>query len=239
MADEARYLTIERWLEQQCETAGIGSLLPSEIQVAQQFGVSRMTARKAFERLVEQGRIERRRGLGTIVLAPALHRQDSVLRPFSDEIRRRGMHPTSLVITARIEVMPDGARRLGLAEDSHVVHIERVRCADGVPVALEKTVLPEHFSPVLDADLERGSLHAAIASLNEEPSHAQGQVHARLATAREAELLAIELPAALLIENRTITNARHKVIESTETAYIGSRWVMSTGSFVAPSSSKV
>ena len=63
---------------------------------------------------------------------------------------------------------------------------------------------------------------------------ASGYVTARLATNDEAHLLGVELPAALLVESRTITDTTGRIIENTQSAYVGSRWVIDTGSFVAP-----
>ena len=56
---------------------------------------------------------------------------------------------------------------------------------------------------------------------------------ARLANPEEGELLRQELPAALLVESRTVSDTDGKVIESTETAYVGSRWAMDTAAAVS------
>ncbi|HEY3201823.1 MAG TPA: GntR family transcriptional regulator, partial [Actinomycetes bacterium] len=47
------------------ESAGVGERLPSERELAARWGVARMTVRKAIERLIEEGRLERRHGSGT------------------------------------------------------------------------------------------------------------------------------------------------------------------------------
>lgn len=238
MAAEARHVAIERWLTQQCAELGAGGALPPETDVAERFGVSRMTARKAYESLVAQGVVERRRGAGTFVLPQALRRQDSLLRSFTDEILRRGMTPSSRLVDAAVGPDPALAARLGLEPDEWVVHVERVRCADGLPVALESAVLPGRLTAVVDADLQTGSLHAALSAMGERPSRAQGYVQARLATDGECALLGLEEPAALLVESRLIVDAEGVALEHTQTAYVGSRWVMDTGSFVAPSGAR-
>lgn len=229
----ARHLDIEEWLRAQCAALPAGSGLPTEVEVAEQFGVSRMTARQAFQRLAQLGMIERRRGAGSFVLPTPLHREESVLHSFTQDMLARGLTPRSRILRAEVGTAPAAAAALGLSPAQWVVTIERVRYADDVAVALERTALPGEFAPVLEADLERGSLHQALADLGRQMGRASGYVTARLATNEEARLLDLVVPAALLVETRLVTDLAGRPIESTESAYVGSRWVMDTGSFVA------
>lgn len=233
-AGTARYTEIEEWLRRLCATRPPGSGLPSEVEVAEQFGVSRMTARKAFQNLVHAGLIARRKGAGSFVLPAPLHRPEGVLRSFTQDMVARGLTPSSRLVRGDVGAAPEAAAALGLRPADWVVTIERVRYADDVAVALERTVLPGDFAPVLQADLEQGSLHRALADLGRQMGRASGYVTARLATNDEAHLLGVELPAALLVESRTITDTTGRIIENTQSAYVGSRWVIDTGSFVAP-----
>jgi DNA-binding GntR family transcriptional regulator len=233
-ADGARYREIESWLRERCQALPAGSLLPSEQELSDRFGVSRMTARHAVQVLAQAGLVERRRGAGTFVAPPPLHRGEAILNSFTQEMLSRGLVPSSRVLRAEVGTAPREAAVLGLPPESWVVRIDRVRYASGVPVALEKAVLPGECEPVLGFDLERGSLHAALASLGRRMGRATGYVTARLASAEEAQLLDLTTPAALLVETRLITDVSGRPAESTETAYAGSRWVIDTGAFVAP-----
>ena len=105
--------------------------------------------------------------------------------------------------------------------------IERVRLASGTPIAIERTALPQEFQGVLEADLEKGSLHEALGRLGRTMGRASGSVTARLATQEEGSL-----PAALLVERRLVADTTDRTIEATETAYAGSRWAIDTGAFV-------
>jgi GntR family transcriptional regulator len=233
VASRARYRDIEDWLRRQCASLPPGSPLPTELELAERFEVSRMTARHAFQELAQQGLIERRRGAGSFVLPAALHRQESVLHSFTEDMRSRGLEPSSRLLRAEVGAAPAQAAALGLPPSAWIVMIERVRCADGVAVALESAALPGEFAPVLQADLEHGSLHQALADLGRQMGRATGFVTARLATTEEARLLGLEVPAALLVENRLITDVSGRPVESTQTAYVASRWAIDTGSFVA------
>ncbi|MFT4218433.1 MAG: GntR family transcriptional regulator [Micropruina sp.] len=235
-ASRPMYEVIEEWLVEQCETLGPGGNLPSEVAVAERFGASRMTARRAFQNLAEKGLIERHRRIGSRVRPAPLHRQDSVLRPLTDEMRRRGLTPTSRLIHAGLGPNPLAAQQLGLPATEWVLTIQRLRFADGTPVALETACLPNDFADVLEEDLEQGSLHAALAHLGRTPARATGHVTARLATDEEADLLELDPPAALLVESRLIVDSTGRRVESTQSAYVGSRWVLDTGAYGAPSS---
>jgi Transcriptional regulators len=227
----ARYREIEQWLTEKCRALPAGSPLPSETEIASTFGVSRMTARQAMVNLNQAGLVERRRGAGTFVAPSRLHRLDNVLLSFTEDMARRGMTAQSRVLSATVATSPDNAVALGLAPTAWLVCIDRVRLADGVPLARERVFLPGDFRDVLDSDLQNGSLHVALTRLGRVIAGARGYVTARLATTEEAELLGLVYPAVLLVERRTITDKQGNPIEHTETAYVASRWVIDTGSF--------
>lgn len=226
-----RYQAIEEWLVEQCRILPAGSLLPSEAELATRFSVSRMTARQAVQNLANSGLVERRRGAGTFVSPPRIHRKENVLLSFTEDMKLRGMASSSKVLKAHLISSPDTAIALGLAPTSWIVELVRVRFADRVPVALERVALPGEFNGVLEHDLETGSLHAALRSMGRQISHAHGYVTARLADEEEAELLELELPASLLVESRVIYDDSDRPVERTETSYVASRWVIDTGSY--------
>lgn len=223
-----RYQVIEAWLSEQCKLLPAGSLLPSEPELAVQFAVSRMTARQAVQNLAAAGLVERRRGAGTFVAPPSLHRREGMLLSFTEDVRRRGMKSSSRLLTGEVVISPEDALALGLQPSGWIVRVERVRYADGVPLAIERASLPGDFSPVLGYDLEQGSLHEALSEMGRQISHARGYITARLATEREAEILSLTPPAPLLVEWRTIYDSLERPLERTETCYVASRWVLDT-----------
>jgi GntR family transcriptional regulator len=240
MPNQPRYQEIELWLLEQCNSLPAGSLLPSEPELAAKFSVSRMTARQAVQNLARAGRIERRRGAGTFVAPPQLHRADGVLLSFTEDMRRRGMSTSSRIIRAEVVTAPDEAVALGLQPSAWVVRLERVRYADEMPLAVERVSLPGTLSAVLAQDLEHTSLHEWFTANGHTISHATGYVTARLADEGEADLLGLTLPAALLVESRTVYDLSQRPLERTETAYVASRWVIDTGTYApAPQETQV
>jgi GntR family transcriptional regulator len=226
-AGRTRYREIERYLRNQVEGARPGAPLPSEAELCERFSVIRIPVRQALQELTNDGLVERRRGQGTFVAHRPVHRRPGVFLSFTEEMNRRGMQATSRLLSAGM----DDPRRpevldLGLAPDSQVVRIVRVRLADGVPVALEDAALVPELRDVLDEDLGGGSLHSALERRGVIATRATGTIAARLARASETELLDLAPQSALLVELRILFDQEGRVFERTETRYVADRYVI-------------
>ena len=202
-------------------------MLPTEAELCTRFGVSRMTVRQALQELTNAGLVERRRGKGTFVAARPMHRRAGVFLSFTEEMARRGMVASSRLVAAGVgPPRPEEVAALDIADDDVVVRVERVRLADGVPIAYEDAaVLGEHRA-VLDADLEAGSLHLALERVGVVATSATGTVTARLARRAEAALLDVRPRSALLVELRLLRDQHGRAFERTETRYVADRYVI-------------
>ncbi|MGH2803849.1 MAG: GntR family transcriptional regulator [Thermoleophilaceae bacterium] len=146
-------------LEAMVSSLGSGAALPSERRLAERYGLARMTVRTEVDRLVAEGIVYRLHGRGSFVAEPRVA-QAGLFSSFSEDMRARGVTPGSLVVSQRvIEAGPFLAGSLEIAPGAPVAEIERVRTADGTPLALERVQLPAKRFPGIDrADLEHGSL---------------------------------------------------------------------------------
>lgn len=202
-----------------------GSRLPSDAELCERFTVSRMTARQAVSTLVAEGRLYRRRGRGTFVADRPVDRLLGSPLSFSESMRRRGRTPSSRVLMAGLTApQPADVSTLRLADGADVVLVERLRLADGVPMAIERVVLVPELAGVLDRDLAETSLHAAMDELGRSPVTAHAQVSARRADARDRRLLELEANGVLLCERRVIRDQHGVPIEHTETRYAAERY---------------
>jgi GntR family transcriptional regulator len=218
-----RYYEIEQSLRVRAAALAPHSPLPSETQLCAEFGVSRMTARAAVQRLVQDGLVYRVPGRGTFVAASRANRTAGHILSFSDEMRRRGRVPTSRVIERRRRrATEDERRRLGVRD---VVVLKRVRLADGKPLALERAVFPaDRVNEALGVDLERESLFESLVAAGLVPTAGSAALAAEAATSQDARLLRVRRGAPLLVERRLIHDQDGKPLEWTESRYVGSRY---------------
>ena len=115
------------------ESLHVGQAIPSERQLTQEIGVSRLTVRAAIDELVRDGYLDRRHGSGTYVTEPKIA-QPLTLTSFSEEMRRRGMVPGSR--TLELTITSAGARlarRLQVSPEEPLVRVKRLRLADSEP----------------------------------------------------------------------------------------------------------
>lgn len=191
-----------------------------------EFGVSRMTARNAVQRLAQEGIVYRVPGRGTFVAHPPMHRQASSLLSFTEEMGRQGRAPASRLLGRRVQnATAAEAAQLQLADGEQVIEIRRLRLADGEPVALERAVLPaDAAAALMDADLETRSLHRTLVSAGHRPTAGRASLAAEAAGAVEARILGVRRGAALLVERRLIHDQHGRPLELTESRYAGDRY---------------
>lgn len=120
-----------------------GDALPPEREFAEKYQISRMTVRQAFTQLVNEGYLYRMQGKGTFVAERKIEQLLQGVTSFSEDMKARGLEPSSELI--RFEMQPAAAsiaEQLSIDESDPVYEIERIRLADGVPMALETSYLP-------------------------------------------------------------------------------------------------
>ncbi len=133
--------------------------IPSERELMTTYAVSRATVRRAIDTLVTDGLLRRIHGKGTFVARPRLE-STLHLASFSQDMRRRGLTPSTRSLALERERPPaDVVEALGLGRSGEAWRIERVRLADGQPIALEQGWYPEPSLPGLDREDLGGSLY--------------------------------------------------------------------------------
>ncbi len=136
--------------------------IPSERELAKRYGVARMTVRQAVESLVAEGRLFKVGGKGTFVATPKLDLQ-ARLTSFGEEMSRRGMKPSSSVLTfGRVEANAHLARELSAEVGDPLVYLKRLRFADDEPMSVERTWLPERQVPGMVDEPAPSSLYSAL-----------------------------------------------------------------------------
>lgn len=197
-----------------------GSQLPPERDLADLAQVSRVTVRKAVAELVAEGLVDQRRGAGTFVRAqgPKLEQSLSSLTSFTDYMLARGKTSTSVVLARGLFFpAPEESMALGVPGTERVARVERLRSADGVPVAIERSSVPVDILP--EPGLVETSLYAVLRASGGAPTRAIQRIAAMNLAPREAELLRLPVGAAVLRIDRTGYLPSGRPIEFTRGLY--------------------
>ena len=219
-----RYLQLKHHLERAISEHSLtpGTMLPPEREIARLTGLSRVTVRKAVAPLIDKGLIEQRRGSGTQVTAPVKRVEQSLSRltSYSEDMVRRGIAPGSSWLSCSIsQPSPEEIMNLGLGTAETVVRLERLRTADGTPMAIERASLPTAILP--DPEIVSGSLYEALERLGTKPVRAIQRIIAANLAADEAALLGVAAGVAGLKITRISYMENGKAAEFTRSIYRG------------------
>ncbi|UZJ26463.1 GntR family transcriptional regulator [Rhodococcus antarcticus] len=138
---------------------------PGEMELVAEYDVSRHTVREALRHLREEGVLDSSRGRGTTVRrTPIVQPLGSIYSLFR-QVEEQGMTQQSIVLAQERAVRPESAVALGLPDDAELFHLERIRCADGAPLAHDQVWLPWALaSPLMEADFTHAALYDELAT---------------------------------------------------------------------------
>lgn len=197
-------------------TYPVGGRLPSESELAAQYGVSRGTVRQAVAALTAEGRIGSRQGARRVVLGTRRSQSFGSLRSFAQWARAVGRTPSGLVVEQyRAPASEEDRRRLHLQGGARVLHVLRVRGLDGEPVLLERAVYAPWIAPAVER-LPPDCVSVVEALHRSEGvvfAYGEHEIDAVAAGTRDAELLGIRRGGPLLRIRRTTSTPAGRPIE--------------------------
>ncbi len=195
------YQAVAAQLEQALqERYRCGDYLPSEQQLADHYEVNRHTLRRAVDELVNKGLLQRRHGVGILVLMRPYDYPLHAQARFSQNLLEQGSHPTSERLLAVLRpASSDVASALAINEGDNVIHLRTLRRVNGVPVCVINHFLPQlSWWPTLQ-QFQSGSLHDFMQQkLGLDLIRAQTRISTRRAQAKECKHLEIALQSPLL-----------------------------------------
>src|SRR5829696_5692508 len=210
------------------ERLDVGEAIPSERRLSADLGVSRLTVRAALDELVREGHLIRRRGSGTFVSEPKIA-QELTMTSFTEDMRRRGMRPTSRTI--ELKTVAAGARLgrfLNVSPSEPTMVAKRLRLADGETMAIETLHVPSRLVPGLSGkDLETQSFYELL-SERYGITIAGGvqQIEPTVTNEEESEALGVPLHSPAFLFERTSRSADGTTVEFVRSIYRGDRYVL-------------
>lgn len=195
-----------------------GSLIEDEVSMAKRLEVSRPTARRALQDLVDRGLVARKRGVGTRVNPGHIHRRIG-LTSLDEDLRNAGFETRTEVLNYQVVLAgPEEACILHCEEGAEVVRIQRLRWASGEPLALLTNLIPAGIAPSI-TDLANASLYDSLRTRGVEVVSASQNVSARNSSERESELLEMVSGDAVLTVQRWAFDPLGTVVEYGEHIY--------------------
>lgn len=181
-----------------------GDRLPTEVEFNHMYDVSRTTTRQALLELVQEGHLHRIKGKGTFVSTPKLT-QDFMqrLEPFSEQMKRLNVKTSTDVREFGTVPAPEQVTEIfGINPGDKVIHLVRVRYADGVPLVVVDTYLPMLCSDILNLDFTLVGLYKSLsARYATRVVRVKREVEATLATPSDSKLL--DVPSKSAIQKTT------------------------------------
>jgi len=209
-----------------CADLAPGDQIPSQRLLCEKYRMSHMTVRRAINELLHEGVIYAIPGKGLYVTEL---KQDAepLLRGFTEDMTQRGMVASSTVLAAEVVGASTVlSSALGVPIGTALVYLRRLRLADGAPVAVQGSYLPQALCPgLLEHDLARGSLFDLLRNVYRlRLADGTTTVEAALADAEHAKLLGLRVPAPLLVVEQLNYLDSGQVIEFVRSAYRADRY---------------
>lgn len=196
--------------------------LPSEHEISDLFGVSRVTVRRALQSLESNHTIYRCQGLGSFVANPQSPQHLVCLTDFMEDMKRAGLKASSRVVHTGFEQAPERvAERLGVEPGTKVLRLDRIRLGDGRPVAFDMTWFPLFYGQLLsDVDLGDRTLFDVFENEFQIPiKRGNYKISAMSATSYLADQLGVGEGQALLFVARVTFTLAEKVVYYQERTY--------------------
>jgi GntR family transcriptional regulator len=196
---------------------GPGTMLPSELKLAEELDVSAGTVRKALNELTAENLLQRRQGKGTFVASHSPHR--SLFHFFKMETPdgERAPATSQLLSSTKRRANKNECEKLELTSQSWVLEINRIRTLGGAPCILERIIVPAKLFPNL-VEPEVGELPNELYTVYEKRYgitiyRAQEKLRAKAATENQAELLNLEAGAPVLEIDRVALTLKGQPVE--------------------------
>lgn len=216
----------------------VDSLIPTEKEMSEQFGISRTTVRQAITELVQEGWLYRVKSKGTFIARQKI-KQDFLqrLETFAEQMNRIGVTPSTEVLDFKTtKATKEVAEHLQLQEGDKVIYLFRRRFGDNEPILTVETYLPyEKCSFLVDCEFEKTSLYDSLSTHEETRIYsATRYIEAVEATAKDSQYLHIKKGAPVQLSYTEGFTEDHVPLEYSIARYRGDMSSFKISVYVEP-----
>lgn len=216
-----QYKRIERDISEKISSGyySVGNSLPTEQELGKQYGVSRVTVRKALDNLVAKDLLIRTPGVGTFVKQTPTYPTKKVdLFGFTAEMDAMGLKATTeLEMFEVIRATENIAHLLEISEGDLIYHFRRRRSVNGRVLMLENTFMSVDKYPDISIKVLTGSKYQYFENvLGKKPASNEHRVFPILATEEVAEIFGIDVNTPIIRIANTTRFADGQIMDYTE-----------------------
>lgn len=223
------YYQLFKYIEKQIRVGKLspGDAIPTEMEFAERFDISRMTVRRAISELVSAGMVYAQKGKGTFVAKPKLDNVVFDLNNFYSEVEQKGMeHQTKLLEARIIKADQVLARRMGIAVNTKCLMFRIVTTANGEPLVYEvRYTVYAKKKPILESELKDASLsNLAAAHSDTVPSRSKKILMASKTIDEESKVLGVKPDTSVFLMIQYIYDDNNETIAWGKSVFRGDRY---------------
>lgn len=208
MSKEPKYRQVEESIRQMIQLGSlkVGDQIPTEEELCEKFGFSRMTVNKALSNLSASGYIERVPGRGSFVRRHHVDKSLSAGTSFTEDMAAIGLKAGSKLLTYEVvpaSTYPKAQEALELADDDLIHHFVRLRTGDDIPVAISDTCISAAVIPAISVECLNGSFYEYVRSLGINTGLCRMSISAVIPTPEQNNLLRAKDIALLAVRHTT------------------------------------
>ncbi len=205
--------------------------LPPENNIAGEYGISRMTVRRAIAELIDAGMVYAEKGSGTFVARPCLENVVFELKNFQEEIRERGLKPRTRLLEVKIvKSNQDLSERLQVPLNTRCLFFRLLISAEREPLIYEnKYVVYKKQNPILEKELKDPSLsNLALLHADSMPIRSKRVLLASVTDKEESSILSVKLNTPVFVIEQTLYDTDKKTVGWGKSICRGDRFKLSS-----------
>lgn len=192
-----------------------GMAIPSENDLADTYGISRMTVRNAIDVLVSEGVLKRVQGKGVYVVGSKVERDLETLGGFTQTMRERNKQPyTKVLVKALRKAGEKYALIFGIQPEDEIYYVKRLLLADSEPISLDEVYIPRYIVPKLEGiDLGVFSLSEVYDFYNVNITKALQTLDLTQLEQKDARMLGIDVDLSVMLFECTSFDDKNRTVE--------------------------